>query len=80
MKVGDAHMRVAVRFSLAPKKKGIFGGVHLLVSLIFQFNLNVLNLKSQNDCPEETENEGFVAINDVLCTDAFQFDLEMVKG
>ena len=33
-----------------------------------QFNLDVLDLEAQNDCPDETENEARVAIDNVFST------------
>lgn len=41
--------------------------------------LNVLDLESENDSPNETQDESFVSINNVLSSDVLKLNLEL-KG
>lgn len=41
----------------------------------YNFDDNVLNLKSEDNCPDETKNQTRIAINDILSTDVFKCNL-----
>lgn len=75
-KVLDVDAGIAVRLSLAPEQQSIFGRLLLAaVVLLVHIDLDLLDLKSQYDGPDETEDESRIAVDDIFRADALETNL-----
>ena len=76
--VPDVHVVVAGRLHLAPEQESILGRSRSSSRSRF-FNSDLLDLEPEDDCPDETEGQPRVSVDDVVGAHVLEMDPLLVQ-